>query len=179
MKLLAAGIIYPISDSRWVSPVQVVPKKSRMTVMKNQHGELVGKQSHVIAYASRTMDPSQLNYTTTKKEPLTIVFALDKFRSYMLGSKIIIFSDHAALWFLLKKPDTKLRLIQWMLLLQKFDIKVRDKKGAENSVADHLSRIERENDPMPIRDNFHDEQLLQLEKITPWFIDICNFIVAS
>ncbi|RDX72222.1 Retrovirus-related Pol polyprotein, partial [Mucuna pruriens] len=70
-----------------------------------------GKQVHVIAYASQTMDPAQLNYTTTKKELLTIVFALDKFRSYLLGSKIIVFSDHAALRFLLKKPDAKLRLI--------------------------------------------------------------------
>ncbi|RDX93067.1 Retrovirus-related Pol polyprotein, partial [Mucuna pruriens] len=112
-------------------------------------------------------------------ELLTIVFALDKFRSYLLDSKIIIFSDHAKLWFLLKKPDAKPRLIRWMLLLQEFDIKIKDKTSAKNSVADHLSRIEREGDPMPIQDEFPDEQLLQLNKITPWFADICNFIVAS
>ncbi|RDX83072.1 Retrovirus-related Pol polyprotein, partial [Mucuna pruriens] len=68
----------------------------------------VGKQVHVIAYASRTMDPTQLNYTTTEKELLPIVFALDKFRSCLLGSKIIVFFDHAALRFLLKKPNAKL-----------------------------------------------------------------------
>ncbi|RDX94941.1 Retrovirus-related Pol polyprotein, partial [Mucuna pruriens] len=64
-----------------------------------QHSEpaKVGKQAHVIAYAFRTMDPTQLNYTTTEKELLEIVFALDKFCSYLLGSKIIIFSDPAAL----------------------------------------------------------------------------------
>ncbi|RDY04333.1 hypothetical protein CR513_11960, partial [Mucuna pruriens] len=66
-----------------------------------------------------------------------------------------------------------------MLLLQEFDIEIRDKKGAENSIADHLSKIERDNDTMPIRDDFPDEQLLQMNKITPWFADICNFIVAS
>ncbi|RDX82873.1 putative mitochondrial protein, partial [Mucuna pruriens] len=87
----------------------------------------VDKQLHAIAYASRTMDLAQFNYTTTKKELLAIVFALDKFRSYLLGSKIIIFPDHAALWFLLKKSDAKLRLIRWMLLLQEFDIVIRDK----------------------------------------------------
>ncbi|RDX84522.1 Retrovirus-related Pol polyprotein, partial [Mucuna pruriens] len=95
-----------------------------------------GQPVHVVAYASRTMDPAQQNYTTTEKELLAIVFAVDKFRSYLLGSKIIVFSDHAALRYLLKKPDAKPRLIRWMLLLQEFNLEIRDKKGAENSVAD-------------------------------------------
>ncbi|RDX75734.1 Retrovirus-related Pol polyprotein, partial [Mucuna pruriens] len=97
------------------------------------------------------MDPAQLNYTTTEKELLPIVFALDKFRSYLLGSKIIVFSDHVALRFLIKKPGAKPRQIQWMLLLQEFDIEIRDKKGAENL-----------HTPMPIRDEFPDKQLLQM-----------------
>ncbi|RDX75487.1 Retrovirus-related Pol polyprotein from transposon 17.6, partial [Mucuna pruriens] len=112
---------------------------------------------HVIAYASRTMDPAQQNYTTIEKELLAIVFALDKFHSYLLGSKIVVFFDYAALRYLLKKPDAKPRLIQWMLLLQEFNIEIRDKKDAKNSVADHLSRIERESEPMPTRDEFLDE----------------------
>ncbi|RDY05530.1 Retrovirus-related Pol polyprotein, partial [Mucuna pruriens] len=112
-------------------------------------------------------------------ELLAIVFALDKFRSYLLGSKIIVFFDHAALRFLLKKPGIKPRLIWLMLLLQEFNIDIRDKKGVENSVADHLSRIEKEADPMPIRDEFPDEQLLNITTPTPWFADICNFVAAS
>ncbi|RDY03689.1 Retrovirus-related Pol polyprotein, partial [Mucuna pruriens] len=216
-KLLAVGIIYPISNSQGVSPMQVVPRKSEMIVMKNQHDELVpmriqnswrelknrltsapilqapnwdlpfelmrdasnsalgvvlgqragvGKLVHVIAYASRTMDPAQSNYTTTEKELLAIVFALDKFCSYLLGSRII-------------KLDAKLRLIWWMLLLQEFDIEIRDKKGAENSVADHLSRIGKESEPVPIRDEFLDEKLLHITTPTPWFVDICVFLSAS
>ncbi|RDX83052.1 Retrovirus-related Pol polyprotein from transposon 17.6, partial [Mucuna pruriens] len=113
------------------------------------------------------MDPAQSNYTTTKKELFTIMFALDKFRSYLLGSKIVVFSDHAALKFLLKKPDAKPRLIRWLPLLQEFNIEIRDKKGAENSVADHLNRIGRESEPMPIRDEFPDEQLLHITTPTP------------
>ncbi|RDY13155.1 Retrovirus-related Pol polyprotein from transposon 17.6, partial [Mucuna pruriens] len=139
----------------------------------------VGQPVHVIAYASRTMDSAQQNYTTTEKELLAIVFALDKFRSYLLGSKIVVFSDHAALKYLLKKPDAKPRLIRWMLLLQEFDLEIRDKKGAENSVADHLSRIERESEQLPIRDEFPDEQLLHIKAATPWFADICNFVATS
>ncbi|RDY01969.1 Retrovirus-related Pol polyprotein from transposon 17.6, partial [Mucuna pruriens] len=77
----------------------------------------VGQPVHVIAYASRTMDPTQQNYPTIEKELLAIVFALDKFRSYLLVSKIIVFFDHAELRYLLKKSDAKPRLIRWMLLL--------------------------------------------------------------
>ncbi|RDY13885.1 Retrovirus-related Pol polyprotein, partial [Mucuna pruriens] len=77
-------------------------------------------------------------------ELLAIVFALDKFRSYLLGSRIVVFPDHIALRYLLKKPDAKPRLI-------------RDKKGVKNSIVNHLSRIERESEPMRIRDEFPDE----------------------
>ncbi|RDX64962.1 Retrovirus-related Pol polyprotein, partial [Mucuna pruriens] len=112
------------------------------------------------------MDPAQQNYTTTEKELLPIVFAFDKFRSYLLGSRIIVFSNHATLRYLLKKPDAKPRLI-------------RDKKGAENSMADHLSRIEKGSEPMPIRDEFPDEQLLHIQMATPWFFDICNYALKE
>ncbi|KAM1763596.1 hypothetical protein ACFX11_002924 [Malus domestica] len=223
IKLLDCGVIYPISDSRWVSPVQVVPKKSGVTMVKNEEQELVptrvvtswrvcidyrklnamtrkdhfplpfldqmlerrfikdfskiaqplcrllqkevafefddacsttfkqlkealtsapiitppdwslpfelmcdasdyaigailgqrkNKQPHVIYYASRTLNDAQLNYSTTEKELLAVVFALDKFRSYLLGTKVIIFTDHAALKYLLTKKEAKPRLIR-------------------------------------------------------------------
>ncbi|RDX63257.1 Retrovirus-related Pol polyprotein from transposon 17.6, partial [Mucuna pruriens] len=143
------------------------------------HRAGIGQPVHVVAYASRTMDLAQQNYTTIEKELLAIVFALDKFRSYLLGSKIVVFSDHAAFKFLLKKPDVKSRLIQWLFLLQEFNIEIRDKKGAKNSITDHLSRIRRESEPIPIRDEFPDEQLLHITTPTPWFADICNFVAAS
>ena len=71
-----------------------------------------------------------MNYTTTKKELLAIVFASDKFRSYLLNSKVVMFSDHVALKYFLKKPDAKPRLVRWVLLLQEFDMEIRDKSGA-------------------------------------------------
>ncbi|RDX82360.1 Retrovirus-related Pol polyprotein from transposon 17.6, partial [Mucuna pruriens] len=77
------------------------------------------------------------------------------------------------------KPDANPRLIRWMLLLQEFDIEIRDKKGAKNSIVDHLSRIGRESKPMFIRDEFPNEQLLHITTSTPWFADICNFLATS
>ncbi|XP_074559897.1 uncharacterized protein LOC141815936 [Curcuma longa] len=141
-------------------------------------GQRVDGAPHVICYASRTLDSAQANYTTTEKELLAIVFALDKFRSYLLCSHVIIFSDHAAIRYLLKKPDSKPRLIRWMLLLQEFDVEIRDRSGKENLVADHLSRIEGKTDSAPIADTFPDEQLLQLQGMMPWYADLVNYLVA-
>ncbi|CAN6687784.1 unnamed protein product [Malus baccata var. baccata] len=80
-------------------------------------GQRKNKLPHVIYYASRTLNDAQLNYSTTEKELLAVVFALDKFRSYLIGTKVIVFTDHAALKYLFTKKEAKPRLIRWMLLL--------------------------------------------------------------
>ncbi|CAN6685904.1 unnamed protein product [Malus baccata var. baccata] len=282
IKLLDCGVIYPISDSRWVSPIQCVPKKSGVTVVENEENELVPtriqtgwqvcidyrklnattrkdhfplpfldqmlerlaefyrrfikdfskiaqplcrllqkevsfefneaceqafkhlkdlltsapiitppdwstpfelmcdasdyaigavlgqrkyKLPHVIYYASRTLNDAQLNYSTTEKELLVVVFALDKFRSYLIGTKVIVFADHAALKYLFTKKEAKPRLIRWMLLLQEFDIEIKDKKGSDNVVADHLSRLLCEEEPIHISEMFPDEQFLSIEQV--------------
>jgi hypothetical protein len=92
-------------------------------------GQRIKKLPHVIYYVSKILNDAQLNYSTTEKELLAVIFALDKFRSYLLGSKIIIYSDHVALKYLFSKKDAKSRLIRWILLLQEFDIEIQDKKG--------------------------------------------------
>ncbi|KAM2922713.1 hypothetical protein COP2_039036 [Malus domestica] len=142
-------------------------------------GQRKNKQPHVIYYASRTLNDAQLNYSTTEKELLAVVFALDKFRSYLIGTKVIVFTDHAALKYLFTKKEAKSRLMRWMLLLQEFDIEIRDKKGCENVVADHLSRLVHKEESLPISETFPDEQLLSIEVSTPWYADLVNFLVSK
>ncbi|XP_058211404.1 uncharacterized protein LOC131323568 [Rhododendron vialii] len=295
LKLLDVGIIYPIADSKWVSPIQVVPKKSGVTVVPNANNELVptrvttgievdkakidliatlptpkcvkdirsflghagfyrrfikdfsaisrplchllskdtpfewtpaceeafnklkssltsppivqtpdwnlpfelmcdasdyavgavlgqrkDKNPYVIYYASKTLNEAQMNYSTTEKELLAVVFALDKFRSYLVGSPITVYTDHAALKYLFTKQDAKARLIRWILLLQEFNITIKDKKGVENVVADHLSRLEFEDSSsrIPIVDSFPDEQLFAVSSC-PWYADIVNYLVTG
>ncbi|XP_038707278.1 uncharacterized protein LOC120002588 [Tripterygium wilfordii] len=113
------------------------------------------------------------------KELLAIVFALDKFRPYLACSKVIVYSDHAALRYLLSKKDSKPRLIRWVLLLQEFDLEIRDKKGCENVVADHLSRLaikESGAKDMDFNETFPDEQLFEVEEV-PWYADIVNYLI--
>jgi hypothetical protein len=144
-------------------------------------GQRINKVPHAIYYASRTLNDAQLNYSTTEKELLAVIFALEKFRSYLIGSKVIIFTDHAALRYLFAKKDAKPRLIRWVLLLQEFDLEIRDKKGSENVVADHLSRLlhEEEEDELPLNENFLDEQLFAVEVQLPWYADIVNYLTSK
>ncbi|XP_061374695.1 uncharacterized protein LOC133316911 [Gastrolobium bilobum] len=315
VKLLDAGMIYHISDSAWVSPVQIVPKKGGVTVVRNENNKLIptravtgwrmcvdyrrlnaatrkdhfpipfldqmlerlaghgfyrrfikdfskiakplckllvkdeefnftdecllafnilkdrlttapiittpdftlpfelmcdasdyaigavlgqrkNKLLHVIYYASKILNDAQMNYATTEKELLAVVYAFDKFRPHLLGSKVIVYTDHVALKYLLNKQDAKPRLLRWMLLLQEFEVEIKDKKGVENLVANHLSRIQekdlQDGPELKIGEEFPDEQILainvildlQLEEVKststpPWFADFANFKAAG
>jgi hypothetical protein len=100
----------------------------------------------------------------------------------LLGSKVIIYSDHAALKYLFSKKDAKSHLIQWILLLQEFDIEIRDKKGSENVVADYLSRliVDFTEATIPISETFPNEQLMNIaHNPTLWFDDIVNYLATG
>ncbi|GKB42849.1 reverse transcriptase domain-containing protein [Tanacetum coccineum] len=113
---------------------------------------------------------------------LAVVYAFEKFRSYLVLSKTIVYTDHSALKYLLAKQDAKPRLLWWILLLQEFDVIIRDKKGAENLAADHLSRLENPHqgdlEKKEINETFPLETLGMIsfhgDSSTPWFADIAN-----
>jgi hypothetical protein len=109
-----------------------------------------------------------------------MVFGIKKFRSYLVGAKVIVYTDHVALKYLLMKKDSKPHLIWWILLLQEFDLEIRDKKGVENSVADHLSHLPfEESAELPINDYMRDDTLLKVATTDPWYTNIINYNVAG
>ncbi|XP_016173220.1 uncharacterized protein LOC107615691 [Arachis ipaensis] len=248
MKLWQAGVIYPISDSPWVSPIQVVPKKGGITVVPNERNELIPTRT-VIGWRM-CIDYRKLNETTRKdhfplpfmdqmlerlaghayycflegysgynqivvdprdqeKTSFTCPYGVFAYRQCMLAfenlkrklssSPIIappnwdlpfemmcdvsdfaigvVLTQRKALKYLLAKQEPKPRLIKWVLLLQEFNIEIKDKKGVENKVADHLSRIPCEEGSThnpSVNECFPDEQLMLVHK-APWFADIANF----
>nr|KYP44893.1 Retrovirus-related Pol polyprotein from transposon 17.6 [Cajanus cajan] len=144
-------------------------------------GQRKSKIFHAIHYASKVLNETQVNYATTEKELLAIVYELEKFRSYLIGSKVIVFTDHAAIKYLLTKSDSKPRLIRWILLLQEFDLEIRDKKGSENHVANHLSRLVNSEVTaleLEVVEEFPDEKLLAIQA-RPWFAAMANFKAAG
>ncbi|GJT22724.1 reverse transcriptase domain-containing protein [Tanacetum coccineum] len=146
-------------------------------------GQRKTKHFQPIHYASKTMTDAQAHYTTTEKELLAVVYAFEKFRPYLVLSKTIVYTDHSALKYLLAKQDAKPRLLRWILLLQEFDVIIRDKKGAENLAADHLSRLE--NPHQDVLENKEIMKTFPLETLgmvtfrgdssTLWFADIANY----
>ncbi|KAA3484511.1 Transposon Ty3-I Gag-Pol polyprotein [Gossypium australe] len=126
-------------------------------------GQRTDKVFHAIYYASRTLKDTQLNHTTTKKELLAMIFAFDKLRSYLVGTKVTIYMDHSAIKYLETKKDAKPR------------------KGTENQVADHLSMLEageKDGNIQLIKKEFPDEKLLVVTTL-PWYVDIVNFLVSG
>ena len=163
----------------WHLPFEVMCDASDL-VVRAVLGQRVEGKPYVVYYSSKTLNEAQRNYTTTKRELLAVVYALDKFRSYLIGSDIVIFTNHSTLKYLLTKQNSKARLIRWVLLLQEFNFQIRDKKGVENVVADHLSRlaIAHNTHNPPIFDEFPEESLLTVN-IAPWYAHIANFLVTG
>ncbi|GJR38076.1 reverse transcriptase domain-containing protein [Tanacetum coccineum] len=145
----------------------------------SQLGQSSGKEKTSIF---NLYNEAQTHYTTTEKELLAVVYAFEKFRSYLVMSKSIVYTDHSAIKYLFAKKDAKARLMRWILLLQEFDIEIRDKKGAENLAADHLSRLENPHqdklENKEINEAFPLETLGSIalqDQSTPWFADFANY----
>nr|GEZ61004.1 reverse transcriptase domain-containing protein [Tanacetum cinerariifolium] len=178
-KLMEAPILIA---PNWDLPFELMCDASDFAigaVLKQRHE----KHFRPIHYASKTMTDAKSNYTTTEKEMLAVVYAFEKFRSYLIMNKSIVHTDHSVLKYLFAKKDAKARLLRWVLLLQGFDFKVLNTKGAENLAADHLSRFENwyENvlDPKEINETFPLETLSMVifrgDSSAPWFADFANY----
>ncbi|CAN6585954.1 unnamed protein product [Malus baccata var. baccata] len=217
MKLLDAGIIYLISDSKWVSPTQMVPKKTGITVVKNDNNELV--PTRMTTGWRSCVDYRKPNNSTRKDHfPLPFIDQMlerladchdsfNKLKDLLTSAPIITAPDWTLSFellcdasdyavgavlgqrrdklphYLLSKKEAKPRLIRWVLLLQEFDLEILDKKGRENVVADHFSRLVNastdEADSLPLQESFPDEQLLAVTHQVPWYADITNYLASG
>ena len=96
----------------------------------------------------------------------------------MLGTKVIVYFDHAAIRYLMTKKEAKPRLIRWILLLSEFDLEIKDKRGTENHVVDHLSPLVHVEDELRLQEMFPDEQLFSMSVTLPWYVNIVNYLVT-
>lgn len=172
ISLKEALISAPImQEPDWDLPFEIMCDASDLAV-----GVILGqrkeKKLYVIYYASRTLNEVQINYATTEKALLAVVFSIKKFRSYLVNSKVI------------SSPITppsnifcQRRIHLRILLLQEFDLETRDKKGVENVVVDHLSHLPMEIYGPPINDSLPDEHLLSMtNEEEPWYADLVNYL---
>ncbi|KAJ9553458.1 hypothetical protein OSB04_017503 [Centaurea solstitialis] len=156
-KLTSAPIIQP---PNWDLPFEI---------MCDASNHAVG------AGPTRMLDSAQSNYSTTEKELLAIVFALEKFRQYLLGTKVIVFSDHAAL----KRKTPRHALSGGCCFYKSSTWKSGIRADRRTLVADHLSRLLNGEDPSTLKDEFPDEHLLAIQETTPWYADIVNYLVMG
>nr|GEU30862.1 reverse transcriptase domain-containing protein [Tanacetum cinerariifolium] len=136
---------------------------------------------HKISKSEIEVDREKVDVIAKLPHPTTVkVYDFEKFRPYLVLTKSIVYTDHSALKYLLSKQDAKPKLLRWVLLLQEFDITIRDKKGSENLAADHLSRLENPHKDVfknkDINENFPLKTLGSISsESTTWFADIANF----
>ena len=136
----------------------------------------LGGEEHPIAYASRTLSKAELNYTVTEKECLAVLWAVEKFRGYLLGEKFQVITDHSSLKWLntLKEPTG--RLARWATALQAYDMTIIHRKGALHKVPDTLSRIPQDEQPLAAigtleRAGWYKRQMEKIRRNTESFPD--------
>ena len=136
----------------------------------------IDKKPHEIYYVSHSLNEMQVNCTVIE-DFLTVVFGFQKFRTYLIRSHVVVFTNHASLRHVFKKKDAKPRLIRWIMLLQEFGCEIKHRRGSQNLVANHLSRIMIDNaSEPPIFECFPDEQLYRVQ-LEPWYANIANYWV--
>nr|GEU66256.1 reverse transcriptase domain-containing protein [Tanacetum cinerariifolium] len=145
------------------------------TFQRCSPGKRQEKHFRPIHYASETTTEVESNYTSTEKEMSAVVYAFEKFRSYLIMNKSIVYTDHSALKYLFSKKDSKARLLRWVLLLQEFTFKIIDTKGAENLANPHQNVL----DLKEINESFPLETLNMVSfrgnSSTPWFVNFSNY----
>jgi hypothetical protein len=138
---------------------------------------------HTIAFASRKLSDSKKNYNTTERDGLEMMYALQKFRHYLLGKHFKMLTYHSSIKYIVKNPVLRERIYrwlllfqEWLLLFQEFDFEVIVKPGKLNVGFDHLSRVTNDEDPTNLEDTFPDVQLFSVQVADDYFVDIIEYL---
>jgi hypothetical protein len=116
----------------------------------------VGDIDHPLSFSRRKLLTAKINYTTTEREGLAMVYALQKFHHYLLGGHFKMFIDHSTLKYLVKRIVLGGRICKWLLLFQEYDFEIVVKTGRMNKGLDHLSRLEHGEEPTSLEDTLLD-----------------------
>jgi len=123
-------------------------------------------------FSSRNLSTVERNYTTTERKGLEMVYALQKYRHYLLGAHFIMYTNHYSLNYLVNKPVLGGRICRWFLLFQEYDFEVIMKPGKLNAEPNHFSRLESGEEGGSLDDNFLDAQLFSINMVDDHFGDI-------
>ena len=115
-----------------------------------------GDIDHLVAFSNRRLSSAERNYSTTELEGLAMVYALQKYRNYLLGGHFKMFTDHSALKYLVNNPVLGGKICRWLLLFQEYDFEIIVKPGRLNAGSEHLSRIESGEEPTNLEEGLPD-----------------------
>ena len=147
--------------------VHVDASSIALGIVLAQSGE--GNIDHPIAFSSRKFSTAEKNYTTIEREGLAMVYALQKFRQYLLGSHFKMFTDHFALKYLVNKPILGGRICRWLILFQEYDFEIIVKAGRLNLGPDHLLRLETGEEPTNLDESLPDAELFAIQMVDDYF----------
>ena len=142
-------------------------------------GLMEEKKPYTIYYISKNLTLAELKYTVTEKKFLAVIHAVNKVRHYITGYPVVLYTDHSAIKILANKPITNGRVTIWLILLQEFDITIKDRPGKDNPVAYFLSQIPKPMDVVAVEDQFPDEHLFVVTARTPWYANIANYLAIG
>ncbi|MCO5571930.1 hypothetical protein L7F22_025681 [Adiantum nelumboides] len=132
-----------------------------------------------ISYASRQLNVAEKNYTTTEREGLGLIYAVKKYRHYLLANKFVFVVDQQALLYLVNNPCNTGQIVRWFIILLEFDFTVVVKKGTTHQRAHHLSRIVSREPPKGVKDDLPDAYLFFVEMIPRWSKSIVSLMTIA
>jgi hypothetical protein len=167
-----------LRGANWKIPFHISTDASDISIVVVL-GQEEDKKTYAIYFISKNLNLVELNYTVTEKEFLVVIHAINKFRHYITGYLVILYTNHSAIRYLDNKPITNGWVTRWLLLLQEFDITIKDGPERENFVTDFLSHIPKTYDSLTVEDEFLDEHLFVVTTKPPWYADMINYLAAG